>query len=497
MLSALLPPFRARLAVASGALAALCACTVGPDFHRPEVASTPAYTADPQPVTTEAASGAGTAGAAQHFTPADTIADGWWQSFGSPALNALVQQALDDSPTLQQARMKLRQAQQDYLAQAGATEWPQVDANLSTTREKIDPAALGIGDIAQGRSFEPFTLYSAKVSVSYTLDLFGANRRALEALAAQVDYQQYELDAARLTLAGNVVTSAVRRASLTKQIALSETLLGVQTKQLDIAGRRYQAGGISQVNLLSQRTQVQQTRATLPPLRTQLAQTDHQLAVYLGRAPAELGPQNGPAALDLDAFVLPTDVPLTLPSTLAKQRPDIRASEALLHQASANIGVATANLYPQITLSGSLATERIDISDVLKGFNVWSIGAGLAQPLFHGGELRARKRSSEAAYEAALAGYRQTVLQGLQQVADALRALQQDAIALQALDEAQRNAHASADIAGARYAAGGVSQLSLLDTQRQELQTTLDRVKASAQRYADTAALYQALGAKP
>jgi NodT family efflux transporter outer membrane factor (OMF) lipoprotein len=220
--------------------------------------------------------------------------------------------------------------------------------------------------------------------------------------------------------------------------------------------------------------------------------------VYLGRTPAELATVNSsPAALDLDAFVLPTDLPLTLPSTLARQRPDIRASEALLHHASANVGVATANLYPQITLSGSAATERIDVSDLLKGINVWSFGAGLTQPLFHGGELRARKRSSEAAYEAALASYRQTVLQGLQQVADTLRALQQDAIALQALDEAQRNAHASADIAGQRFAAGGVSQLSLLDTQRQELQTTIDRVKAAAQRYADTAALYQALGARP
>jgi outer membrane protein TolC len=168
-----------------------------------------------------------------------------------------------------------------------------------------------------------------------------------------------------------------------------------------------------------------------------------------------------------------------------------------LPQASANIGVATANLYPQITLSGSAATERVDISDLLKGFNVWSFGAGLTQPLFHGGELRARKRSSEAAYEAALGAYRQTVLQGLQQVADALRALDEDAIALQALDEAQRNARRSADIAGERYAAGGVSQLTLLDTQRQELQTSLDRVKAAAQRYADTAALYQALGARP
>jgi NodT family efflux transporter outer membrane factor (OMF) lipoprotein len=499
MRHALVPASRARLVAASASVAvvavALCACTVGPDFRTPDVTSATTYTANPQPSTTEAS--AGTAGAAQHFVPADLPGDGWWRAFGSPALDALVQQALDDSPTLAQARAKLHQAQEDYLAQSGATEWPQFDASLSTTRARIDPEALGIGDLARGQSFAPFTLYSAKVSVSYTLDLFGGNRRALEAVAAQVGYQQYELEAARLTLAGNVVTSAIRRASLARQIALTETLLAIQTKQLDITSRRFQAGGVSQVDLLSQRTQVQQTRALLPPLRTQLAQTDHQLAVYLGRAPAELTTRGDPSALDLDTLVLPADLPLTLPSTLARQRPDIRASEALLHQASANIGVATANLYPQITLSGSASTERLDISDLLTGFNVWSIGAGLTQPLFHGGELRARKRSSEAAYEAALGAYRQTVLQGLQQVADALRALNEDAIALQALDEAQRNARRSAEIAGERYTAGGVSQLTLLDTQRQELQTSLDRVKAAAQRYADTAALYQALGARP
>ncbi|WP_233808327.1 efflux transporter outer membrane subunit [Paraburkholderia sp. HP33-1] len=478
-----------------GASATLCACAVGPDFHRPDVTSTSSYSAAPLPARTVTAEGPG--GTAQHFVPTDVPGDGWWRAFGSPVLNALVQQALDDSPTLAQARAKLDEAQQDYRAQAGGTLWPQVDANLSTTREKIDPEALGFGQLAQGRSFAPFTLYSAQVTVSYTLDLFGANRRALEAVAAQVDYQQYELEAARLTLAGNVVTAAIRRASLARQIALTEALLANQMQQLDITEHRYRAGGISEVDLLSQRTLVQQTRATLPPLRTQLAQTDHQLAIYLGRAPAELPATHDLTALDLDTLVLPADLPLTLPSTLAQQRPDIRASEALLHQASANIGVATANLYPRITLSGNAATERINVSDVLTGFNVWNFGAGLTQPLFHGGELLARKHSSEAAYQAALAVYKQTVLQGLQQVADALRALDQDAIALQALDAAQRSAQRSAGIAGQRYAAGGISQLTLLDTQRQELQTGLDRTKAAAQRYADTAALYQALGARP
>ncbi|HEV3017866.1 MAG TPA: efflux transporter outer membrane subunit [Burkholderiaceae bacterium] len=483
----------ARATVALSA-ATLCACAAGPDFRPPEPIAVASYTPAPQPALAEEAPGPG--GAGQRFVPAETIGGGWWRAFGSPTLDRLVQQALDNSPTLAQARMRLEQARQDYLAQAGATEWPQVDANLNATRQKTDPAAFGIGGLTGSRSFPPFTLYSAKVNVSYTLDFFGANRRALEALAAQVDYQQYELDAARLSLAGNVVTTAVRRASLAKQLALTGDLLADEGRQLDITEQRFQAGGVSRLDLLSQRSQVEQTRASLAPLRTQLAQADHQLAVYLGRPPAHLGPGAGddPGALDLDAFVLPAEVPLTLPSTLAQQRPDIRASEALLHQASANVGVATAHLYPQFTLSAGTGPEGVSINDLM---NVWSVGAGLTQPLFHGGQLQAQKRSAQAAYEAALAAYQQTVLQGLQQVADALRALQQDAIELQSRDRAQRDAHASAEIASQRYAAGGLSQLALLDTQRQELQTTLDRTKVQAQRLADTAALYQALGARP
>jgi NodT family efflux transporter outer membrane factor (OMF) lipoprotein len=485
---------RARAAIALGATSVLCGCAAGPAFRPPEPPSVATYTPAPQPAVTEAALATG--GDAQHFVPVDAIGGAWWRAFGSPALDKLVQQALDDSPTLGQARMKLVQAQQDYLAQAGTTEWPQIDASLSATREKSDPAAFGVPSLATVNNFPPFTLYSAKVNVSYTLDLFGANRRALEAVAAQVDYQQYELDAARLSLAGNVVTAAVRRASLAKQIALTGDLLADQARQLDITEQRYRAGGVSRMDVLSQRSQVEQTRASLAPLRTQLAQADHQLAVYLGRAPGQpLTAGDGDAgALDLDALALPTELPLTLPSTLARQRPDIRASEALLHQASANVGVAIANLYPQLSLSASTGAEGVRISDLL---NVWSVGAGLTQPLFHGGQLRARKRSAEAAYEAALAAYRQTVLQGLQQVADALRALQQDAIEWQSRDRAQRDALASSEIASQRYAAGGLSQLALLDTQRQELVTMLDRTKVQAQRLADTAALYQALGALP
>jgi NodT family efflux transporter outer membrane factor (OMF) lipoprotein len=485
-----------RFVPAICAVASLYGCVVGPDFHEPAAGSMPTYTAAPQPTATRASAGPG--GAAQNFVDAATIGGAWWQAFGSDALNRLVQQALDDSPTLLQARMKLTQAQEDYRAQAGATELPQLDARASATRERVDPSAFGLPNIKQPG---PFTLYSASVTVSYAFDFFGANRRALEGLAAQVNYQQFELDAARLALAGNVVTTALQLASLARQIALTEAILDAQTRQFQVIEERYAQGGVSRVDMLNQRTQLQQTRASLSPLRNQLARANHQLAVYLGGAPSERGPDelstNGDNSLDLDTLILPTELPLTLPSTLARQRPDIRASEALLHQANANLGVATANLYPQIMLSGSAGSERTNVSDLLKGLNVWSLGAGLTQPLFHGGQLHARRRSAEAAYAAALASYRQTVLQGLQEVADALRALQHDGDELQSRDEAGRSAHESREIASGRYAVGGISHLALLDSQRQELQTTLDRVKVQAQRYLDTAALYQALGARP
>jgi NodT family efflux transporter outer membrane factor (OMF) lipoprotein len=278
---------------------------------------------------------------------------------------------------------------------------------------------------------------------------------------------------------------------LQKQIALTESLLADQDKQLDITQHRYDAGGVARADVLSQRSQVAQTRAGLAPLRAQLAQAEHQLSVYLGRAPAKFAPDAH--ALQLDSLVLPSEIPVAVPSSLARQRPDIQASEALLQQASANVGVATANLYPQLTLTAAAGPEGLKLSDMT---NVWSVGAGLAQPLFHGGQLRAKKRAAEAAYQASLAMYQQTVLQGLQQVADTLQALEQDAAELQARDQAQRDAEDSERIAAGRYAAGGISQLALLDTERQQMQTALDRTKVEAQRFTDTVALYMALGAR-
>ncbi len=470
---------------------------VGPNNFTPLAPSVANYTVAPQP--RETSGSMSTGGGTQHFRSAESIDGQWWKTFGAETLNELVQQTLDHNPTLTQARMKVVQAQQDYAAQAGGTTGPQIDAKLSGAREKVDPAVFGIPNIKQP---PPFTLFNASVSVFYNLDLFGANRRALESLAAQIDYQQFQLAAARATLAGNVVTTVVRRASAATQLALVERMLAAADQQLAVTEQRVALGGVSRVELLSLRIQNQQTRAMLAPLRQQMAQADHQLSIYMGRAPgtppvATAGVSTlDPGAINLDSLVLPTDLPLTLPSALAHQRPDIRAAEALLAQASANVGVASANLYPQITLSGNAGSERTRVADLVKGLNVWNAGLALTQPLFHGGQLHARKRSAEAAYQAALAYYQQTVLQGLQQVADTLRALQHDADELQARDEAARAAKENADIAQQRFDLGGISRVDLLETQRQSLQATVDRSKVLAQRFADTAGLYQALGAQ-
>jgi NodT family efflux transporter outer membrane factor (OMF) lipoprotein len=410
----------------------------------------------------------------------------WWTLFHSAPLDQLVRTGLEHSPTLAQARARLVQAQEEFKAQAGADRYPKVDASLAATRQKMDLAALGVTNIP---SPGPFTLYNASVSVSYSLDLFGGSRRALEGLAAQVDYQRFEWEAARQTLVAYLVLSAIRQGSLRAQAAALEALLAAQDRQLAITRARFQAGGVSWLDVQNQALLLEQTRALLPPLARQRAQIDHQLAVYLGQEPS-----GGNPGLDLATLQLPEPLPQSLPSALARQRPDILAAEALLHQASAGIGVATANLYPQLTLTGSLGSERTSAGDLLGGFNIWSLGGSLAQPLFHGGALRARKRKAVAAYDEAAAGYRQTVLQGLREVADSLSALDADARALAAREAVAGHARASGRIAEQQYQLGGISQLALLDAQRQLLQAELDQVAATADRYTDTATLFQALG---
>jgi NodT family efflux transporter outer membrane factor (OMF) lipoprotein len=473
--------------IALGGLASvslLSACAVGPNFRPPAAPPTDQYTAGEEPRATAAAPGEG--GAAQHFVAGAVVPARWWESFHCAPLDALVEEALAHSPTVLEARARLEEAQADLTAQSRGTLYPALDAQLGITRQKVNPAAFGFPQIPAS---PPFTLYNAQVNVSYTLDAFGGERRMIEGARAQAEYQSYESEAAQLTLAANVVAAAIRQADLEAQVDYTERLLEAQGRQVAISEQRYRAGGIALEDLNNQRNQLEQLRATLPALRAQRQQVDHQLAVYTGKPPAAAAVPR----FKLGDLGLPEELPVTLPSDLVRRRPDVRASEALWHQAGANVGVATANLFPILTISGYAGSDTTKISDLVDSFNVWSIGAKLLQPIFHAGELHAKKRSAVAAYDAAAQAYEQTVLESLQQVADSLRTLEADALTLKARANASEESAASYAIARERFAVGGISELSLLDARRQDLQSELDRSRAEAQRLADTVALLHAV----
>jgi len=462
----------------------LAGCMVGPDFRRPDAPSTDRYTEKPLPPET-ASTNAATGGAAQRFVAGGDLPAQWWSLYRSEPLDQMIRSGLADSPTLAAARATLRQAQENLIAQTGALMYPQVDANLSASRQKISNATFGLPGA------QPiFNLYNASVNVSYTLDVFGGNRRQLEGLQSLVDYQNYQLEGAHLALTGNIVTAAIREAGLRAEIESTRQILAAEQEQVRRVTRQFDLGGVGRLELVAQRAQAAQTEATLPPLESQLAQTRHLLAVLIGKLPSEtVVPE-----FSLDTLHLPEEIPVSIPSDLVRQRPDIRASEALLHQASAQIGVATANLYPQITLTGSFGAQSNQLHNLFAGPSLWSIGAGLLQPLFHGGALEAERRAALAAYDAALAQYQETVLQAFRNVADVLRALDDDARTVKAQAEAEVLARDTLDLTRKQYQLGGTSYLTLLVAQRQYNAAQFALVLAQANRYADTAALFQALG---
>lgn len=476
------PSIRLQAALVSVVLAG---CAAGPDFRRPSPPAAASYTAEALPGETVAAPVAG--GTPQRFFSGEEIPPQWWALFRSEGLDRLIRQALADSPTLAAAQATLRAAEENRRAQFGAL-LPRVDGNASVRRQKISGAAFG----QPAGSNPSFTLYNASVDVSYALDLFGGTRRELEALQAQVDYQRYQLEGARLTLTANLVTTAVQEAALRAQIRATKEIAAAEERQVTLVERQFRLGGASRPDVLAQQAQLAQTRATLPPLEKQLAQARHRLALLAGRFPSEAGTL---PEFDLEGLTLPQELPVSLPSSLARQRPDIRAAEELLHAASAQIGVATANLYPQITLSGGLGSVAGKAGDLFgSGTSVWNLGAGLLQPIFRGGELTAKRRAAIAAYDQAEAQYRETVLLAFQNVADVLRALETDAQTLKAQADAEAAARASLDLARQQFHLGAASYLTLLNAERQHQQARIGLIQAQAARYSDTAALFQALG---
>jgi NodT family efflux transporter outer membrane factor (OMF) lipoprotein len=461
----------------------LAGCAAGPDFKRPAAPDVPSYTVAHLPAQT--ASAPTSFGDAQHFSAGANLSAQWWQALGSSRLDALIEQAFQASPTLASAMATLRQSREIYSAQAGSTLYPQVDAGVGAQRQRMNPSSLG-----QSGQAREFSLYNASVGVRYNFDLAGGNRRALEALAARADYRRYELDAARLALAGNIATAAITRARLAAQIEATGAILRAHEEQLQIARERLRLGQAAPDELLSLKTELEQTRAELPTLRKQLQQTEHLLAVLAGRAPSA----GGIPDFTLADFSLPPELPLVVPSQLVRRRPDIQASEALLQAANAEYGVAVARLYPQLTLSASLGSEALTTGALFgAGSAVGRLVAQLSQPLFNPG-LPAQERAALAAFDAAAANYQGVVLEALRNVADTLRAVENDAQSLAALAAADAAAQGSLHSVEGQYQLGVASYVRLLIAQQQAQRIRISLIAAQSQRLVDSSSLFLAMG---
>ena len=474
---------RPQATAATCALLLLSACAVGPDFKVPPAPAEAGYTPEAHPAATVTSDVAG--GTSQRFEAGRDIPGLWWRLFHSKDLDGLIVQALEANPSLQAAQASLWQAKENLYAARGKL-LPSVDANSSATREQFSPAEFG----GTGAPFI-FNLFQATVNVSFAPDVFGGQRRQIEASAAAADYQRFELEATYLTLTANVVTAAVAEASLRGQIAATREIIKAESDQLNVVQQQFDIGAATRTDVLTQQSEVATTQATLPPLEKQLEQQRHVLAALTGRFPNEAQREH----LTLAMLRLPTGLPLSLPSQLVEQRPDVRAAEAQLHQASAQIGVAIAARLPQFNLTGNYGTASPTVAAMFSPTTtVWTIAANGAQPLFHGFTLLHQERAAKAAYAATEAQYRNTVLGAFQNVADVLRALQLDAATLKAQAAALRAASATLDLARGQYKLGAITYVTLLNSQRSYAQARLALVQAQAARFADTAALFQALG---
>lgn len=471
---------------AFAALALLLAgCAVGPDFKPPAAPEVKGYTAAPLAATTASTPGV-PGGAAQHFSAGANLPGDWWTLFHSKPLDALIEQSLKNNPDLRAAQAALTVAHEDVLAQRGSF-YPSVALSLSGSRQR-QPGTLAP---VPNSNEDLYNLFTPQVSISYSPDLFGLNRRTVESLEAQEQGARFQMIAAWTTLTCNVVVTAVQVAALSAQVDATRQLVDVNTQMLKILRYQYDKGYASQIDLAAQETQLAQVSATLPPLVKQLEQERHLLAVLVGEFPAD-APDG---MLQLSDLQLPADLPFSLPSKLVAQRPDVQQAEANLHAASAEIGVAEANRFPNVELTGDAGHTALVFSQLFKaGTGFWGLAATVTQPLFEGGTLMHQQRAAEAAYDEAAQQYRSTVLTAFQNVADTLTALDQDAKELQAAAVADQAAKRSLDLTGLQAKDGYADPLQLLNAEQAYQQAHVTFVQAEAERFADTAALYQALG---
>jgi NodT family efflux transporter outer membrane factor (OMF) lipoprotein len=462
----------------------LAACSVGPDFERPSPPPVHRFTASALRPTTSPANAKN--GEAQRFLADADIPAQWWSLFHSPALDALIAQALKSNPDLQSAQAALKIAKENVGAQEAAY-FPTIGGILNATRNHnssvLSPTLL---------NYSPyFNLYEAQLSANWALDIWGGNRRAVEALKAVAEAQHYQVDAAYLTLTSALAAAAIQEASLRAQIAATEIIVKDETNALAVFDKQLSLGQISGADVAAQQTALAQAQQSLPPLQKQLAQERDLIAALAGRFPEDQPPQS----FDLDKFDLPHELPLSVPAKLVDQRPDVRAAEAGLHAAEAQIGVAIANELPDISLAATNGSAATGLGGLLgPGSGYWSVGAGLTQTLFDGGALLHKTRAARAAYDQASAQYRSTVLTAFQNVADTLEAIEADANTLAAASVAADAANRSLQSQNLRLKIGDANVLTVLNAEQAYEQSTIARIQARATRFADTVALFEALG---
>jgi NodT family efflux transporter outer membrane factor (OMF) lipoprotein len=465
--------------------ASLAACAVGPDFKRPPAPDAAGYGAAEPPDQTASADAAG--GNAQHFVRGLDIPSQWWTLFQSPKLNHLVEQALEGNPDVAAARAALRQAHELYSAQRTSL-FPNVQGSFAAGRSEFPTNTLTSPTVASNSTY---SLYTAQLTLSYAPDLFGATRRQIEIAKAQEDSSRFELEAAYLTLSSNVVVTAVQEASLRGQVASTERLLQLQHQLTEIVRRQRSLGTASDLDVLAQVSAEAQTRETLPPLQKQLGQSRDALTALLGRLPS----QEPEETFRFEDLTLPAELPVTLPSKLIEQRPDVRLAEENLHAASAAAGVALANMLPQFAINADLGSSALKLGQLFSPYTgFWDLGASLTQTLFDAGALLHKRRAADAALDQAAAQYRGAVILACQNVADTLRALRADADALQASADAERAARTTFDLAERQRSLGTISMVAVLNAEQSYRQAELALVQAQANRYSDTAGLFQSLG---
>jgi NodT family efflux transporter outer membrane factor (OMF) lipoprotein len=470
------------LAILAAAL--LGGCAVGPNFKKPAAPETNGYT--PAPVSTTDGTTNVIGGEPQHFLNATNIPAEWWTLFHSKPLNALIERSLKANPSIKAAQAALQVARENAKAQYGAY-YPSVAGSFSAARQKTSSELQATPNSGALN----FDLLTPQVSVSYAPDVFGLNRRTVESLNAQAEQARFALAAAHITLSANVAAAAIQEASLREQIAATYQLIAINTNLLRIFRNQLAKGYVSRLEVAAQESQLAQVAATLPPLRKQLAQGRDLLAALSGGLPG----RGLAEEFELSELQLPQELPLSIPSQLVAQRPDVRQAEENLHSASAQIGIAVANRLPNLMLTADVGTMALTAGQMFEGgAGFWTLAGSVTQPIFQGGALLHKERAARAAYTQAAEQYRGTVLSAFQNVADTLNALEEDAHALKAAAAAKEAAGITLDLARKQEELGYSNYLALLSAEQAYNQAVINLVQAQANRYADTAALFLALG---